>query len=438
MLADDYAMCFKLPELINSVPEYIIFIVKKTWFFYMTWQGGFFCYLINYPLLSISKEIFNIINSFIFMGSFYLIYRHIIGHKESSPLIYAVSFLTITLLIPSFVQSCLWWTGSLTYLFPLFFTLLFLLFYRLKTEQPSTLFFTIIVSLGVFLLGLLSGNGHGPIALISCGISLGFIIYWKWKKLSIPFWALSGFIGSFIGCALMAFSPGNAARAAIMNQKALENGINSGYLHSAFSFLNSHLITECYCILLLCLILIFLILAFSKTLSINYSIAYIYIITTLLAFFATIFTPASSRTFLFIPVFLIIGFLIILSQFNNFFNVKKLLSTLFAFSFILFLLFSAKTFHYAKHTKTFVEEIEKFARQEVAQGHLQLFLPAGQSFPRYKLFTQNLEQWKYGFSKYIGADTIKEIYIIEEILDVHKAIEYAQKPENQNKILEEK
>ena len=214
LIADDFNYSYGLNDKrLDSVID--IFNYQKH--HYMTWTGRTVVHCIAQFFLMYPKWIFNIFNSLIYILFIYLIYKHAVGKKnECRPSMLLIIQLCLWFSLPVFGQDILWLVGSCNYLWGLTIVLLFLLVYRvyLDEEKKLPLVKTIFLSLFMFLFGIITGwtNENTVAALLAMLVM--FAIYQFFMKKKLYMFQITGFIGTFIGFAIMILAPGNSVRSA--------------------------------------------------------------------------------------------------------------------------------------------------------------------------------------------------------------------------------
>ncbi len=222
--ADDYFAAFVwpdgvrmlglLPEGTKRVSEYTDLLMNlKT--YYLNWGGripgsmpvSFFVWK--------GKSFFNVINAlmmtFLVAEIYWLTHKGIITSRFQGSYIIWI-FLIIWTFNISFVDTCLWLSGSCNYLWMMVIVLAFLIpyvrnYYDINTFQRNKFFF----SLCMFILGILAGWTHET---SNCWIilSLAYLLYKCYMSYELTLWKISGFIGFCIGYAALILAPGNFSR----------------------------------------------------------------------------------------------------------------------------------------------------------------------------------------------------------------------------------
>lgn len=214
LIADDFNYSYGLNDKrIDSVSD----IFKYQKHHYMTWTGRTVVHCIAQFFLMYPKWVFNIFNSLVYLLFIYLIYKHAVGKRnECRPSILLIIQLCLWFSLPVFGQDILWLVGSCNYLWGITIVLLFLLIYRfsLDEEKKLTVLKTILLSIFIFLFGVITGwtNENTVAALLAMLVM--FAIYRLFLKKKLYMFHITGFIGVFIGFAIMILAPGNAIRSA--------------------------------------------------------------------------------------------------------------------------------------------------------------------------------------------------------------------------------
>ena len=168
--------------------------------------------------LYIGKPIFNIINSFVFLGLIFLIYFYSYGSFKNFNIPW---FLLINFILwgvtPAFGESFLWLTGSSNYMYGIFIVLIFLLPYRIKLNDSfkdvsNNGISMFLMAIMYFFIGIMAGwtNENTSISLIIMIIL--FLFNYKIQNIRYSLWMFTGLAGSIFGCILMLTSPGQASR----------------------------------------------------------------------------------------------------------------------------------------------------------------------------------------------------------------------------------
>ncbi len=204
----------ELPENVRrvlSVSDY--FDSLKTYYF--TGGGRVPGAIIGGLFANIDKVIFDVFNSFVFVLLIVVIYW--LSHKGRITLDFDFSwlvwiFFALWTFNGPFVDTYLWMSGAINYLWMMVVVLLFLLPYVRDFYSPDS-YETAgkRMAWSMFFIGLLAGCSHETT--ICCVILLLF--YWLYlckKENMLQAWKITGFTGLCIGYTCLVFAPGNFTR----------------------------------------------------------------------------------------------------------------------------------------------------------------------------------------------------------------------------------
>lgn len=174
-------------------------IIKSQVLMYKLWSGRVLIHTLIQVLLFIGKNMFNILNSLVFLSLVILIKE--IAKIKSNIFNITLIFVLLWLFIPIFPETTLWLSGSLNYMWP--GTLMIYLIYRLDKLEYNKL--TLIIS---FIVGASQENTS---ILIN-----GFILYYLLKEIvlhkKIDINLLKSFFATFSGMIFLFIAPGNFKR----------------------------------------------------------------------------------------------------------------------------------------------------------------------------------------------------------------------------------
>lgn len=218
LFADDYSYSFSFAneEWINSISDIITSQIEH----YKILNGRSITHFLGQLFLYLGKPIFNIINSFAFIGLIFLIYFHSYGTFKNVNLPW---FILINFILwgvtPNFGQSFLWLIGSSNYMYGILLILVFLVPYRIEMNdnihyKKENKLYEFLKAIICFIMGVISGwtNENTSVSLIVI-IILCLGLY-KLQNKKYKIWMFSGFLGSIIGCIIMLTSPGQSSRLA--------------------------------------------------------------------------------------------------------------------------------------------------------------------------------------------------------------------------------
>ena len=232
LINDDYFAAFVWPEgvpingylpddteRINEFSD----IFKTLKAYYFTWGGrlpgaspvSFFVWQ--------GKNWFNPVNALMFV--FLIMEVYWLSHEGTVSLDFNLSyvmgiFFSLWAFNCSFVDTCLWLSGSCNYLWMTVIILAFLIPYVRNYFNSDFLNNrSYIFSFGVFILGVLAGWSHETTTCWLIIVMCSYLFFCqKWHNLQL--WKVAGFVGLIIGYALLIFSPGNYTRLSLQNGAA--------------------------------------------------------------------------------------------------------------------------------------------------------------------------------------------------------------------------
>ena len=196
--------------------------------FYFAWTGRFLSTFINYIFLYFPKIIFNVVNSIVYIGLIYLIYKMVkrddknSTDKENALLVTTIFCLT-WVLVPSVGQVMFWQIGAVIYLWMYLLAALLICYYIRLLRKQKTLKDNILNIILITILGLAAGNGFETNSLVLLMFIFLTLVYIRFiKKEKLPKVAIFGFVASLIGFFTNFFSPGNSVR---MESMGTEGGL---------------------------------------------------------------------------------------------------------------------------------------------------------------------------------------------------------------------
>mgnify|MGYP003306778664 FL=1 len=110
-------------------------------------------------------------------------------------------------LTPVFGQNCIWLIGSCNYLWTTVIILSFLLMYREKDKKKDT----VVLTLGMFLLGVIAGWTNENTAFGLIVVTALSMFAYKGKN-KLPKYKIGGLVGTITGFVTMILAPGNYVR----------------------------------------------------------------------------------------------------------------------------------------------------------------------------------------------------------------------------------
>jgi hypothetical protein len=211
---------------------------------YLQWTGRVVGHFMIRVFMAMPKMVFNICNTFVFIGVTLLAYKLADPVKKFNVPVYLFVFFAIWLYAPEFGEAVFNITAANVHMWGPFRILCFLLPYSLYIANQKTLKDNYAMAVLVFALGLLAGwsneNASGGAILAV----LAFFAYCRVFKLKYAKWMFSGFIGCVMGYAFLVLAPGNSVRAAqfaddryILVKIASRFNLYTGVIRNEFSVL---------------------------------------------------------------------------------------------------------------------------------------------------------------------------------------------------------
>lgn len=217
-LSDDYAYLIDVRKA-SSLWD----LVKQQYGEYLSNSGRIIGQFNVRLSLSVNKQIFNVVNSGMFLALILLMYHNIQGKKKHDicVLLFVITFLWKYTV--SFGQTMLWICGACNYLWGSVFILGFFTCYRYFLEHPKDRKHPALLASGMFLFGVLAGwcneNTSGGGLLLVLMFSLN---YWrnnkKEGKKGVHSFMISGIAGMCCGILGMISAPGVRNRSETMSE----------------------------------------------------------------------------------------------------------------------------------------------------------------------------------------------------------------------------
>ena len=190
-------------------------IIQSQWAHYLTWGGRTVAHIFVQFFCLTGKLFFDFMNSLIYAALALLIYSTATGKLDvtnfsGGRLLWI--FFAMWWCIPEFFQTSLWLTGACNYLWMGAVQLAFLLPFSLTYWQKN---FWTNESIGMILLmailGLAAGWSNESGGAMIIFLTFLALVYF-WRKKQFERWMLAGFVGLFVGYALLMLAPGNFQR----------------------------------------------------------------------------------------------------------------------------------------------------------------------------------------------------------------------------------
>ena len=188
-------------------------ILYSQWQHYLTWGGRTVAHCFVQFFCMVGKVFFDVANGLMYAALALLIYycgTGSIQNLRGSMLLWILVALWFCL--PEFFQTSLWMTGSCNYLWMTVLQLAFLIpyvhkFWRRDFRSDSSP----VKIVGMTVFGILAGwsNESGGAMIIMLTF---FALIYFWRTRQLERWMLAGFVGLFVGYALLMLAPGNFQR----------------------------------------------------------------------------------------------------------------------------------------------------------------------------------------------------------------------------------
>ncbi len=397
------------PNKVNNLWD----IIQSQYNHYMLWGGRAIVHAIDQLLLMFNPFWSDLLNSVVFVGFAYMIYKIANINNSTNVFILILAALGIWLAQPAFPTTVLWLTGRAN---DLWGTLIIILFiypfcrYYHKQNTPANIVKTVYLFLG----GIIAGwtNENMSIALILFIITL--LIIMKYEKIPIPAWAISGLIGAIIGCGFLLLAPGNYARLAYTTQGEEASLISSfGFrMEVLYNHFKNYLLLPCF--IYGALLLIYIKNTSRRKRKKVLTISLLFLAVAIIAHLAMIATPMYPQRALFgIISFIIIAILILYANIELKSNVFRLCNLFVILIFTgFFSLDYYRDFRYLKlvdkfweQRTTFVEEQkEKGVKDIVFEDHFDIY-KTNFEFYDFSSFTDN---WvNNAYARYHGVNSVR-------------------------------
>lgn len=214
-LSDDYAYLIDVKKA-GSLWE----LMKQQYGEYLSNSGRIIGQFNVRLSLSVDKQIFNVVNSGMFVALLLLMYHNIRRKKKYDIFVLLLILLFLWRYAVSFGQTMLWICGACNYLWGSVYILGFLTFYRYQLEHAEKSKHPLLLAIGTFFFGVLAGwcneNTSGGGLLLVLLFGLNFFLDEKRKRLR-PF-MVSGVLGMCCGIFGMISAPGVRNRSATMSE----------------------------------------------------------------------------------------------------------------------------------------------------------------------------------------------------------------------------
>ncbi len=205
-------------------------VFVKEYVHYNMQTGRYVVHSLDRIFFLFNKDVFNVVNSLVFVAMALLIYWFIIGKGNRNNIILMLIYPCLWIIAPTVGGEYLWQTGSFNYLWaPLISLSLYAFYFRLVTRDTVPTYKTWqkwIYAVLALLYGVICGNtAEIPGGILIVGIIGIWFYQLKIKKIHIYAWEITGFIGTIIGYIILMLSPGNHNRVVQANNEMMHGNI---------------------------------------------------------------------------------------------------------------------------------------------------------------------------------------------------------------------
>ncbi|MCM1136076.1 MAG: DUF6056 family protein [Clostridium sp.] len=217
-MSDDYAYLFQVREA-SSLGD----LIKQQYGEYLSNSGRIIGQFNVRLSLKLGKQVFNVINSFMFTALALLMYANIRRKKKHDIFVLLLIYTFLWRFAVSFGQTMLWICGSCNYLWGSVFILGFIAFFRHFLERADKIKHGALLAAGTFLFGVLAGwcnentSGGGFLLVLMCALNFWHDRRKNGRKSIYPF-MISGMLGMCAGMLGMVSAPGVRKRSATMSE----------------------------------------------------------------------------------------------------------------------------------------------------------------------------------------------------------------------------
>lgn len=200
-------------------------IIRQEYWQYHNWNGRSVLQIILKIFMLVPKPVFDVFNSFCYVGTMLLIYWNVNYKKKYDVFLYILINLCIWIFAVDFDQTILWIAGACNYLWGVFIILGFISIYRYYLQKGSEIKNKPLACVLLFVTGVLAGWGNentsgGAILIIGLFSMIYYFQNRRFNKVMI-----SGLLGSCIGFLFLLLAPGNAVRGAIVKAEETYSGL---------------------------------------------------------------------------------------------------------------------------------------------------------------------------------------------------------------------
>ena len=219
-MSDDYAYAIEVRKA-GSIWD----LVKQQYGEYLSNSGRIIGQFNVRLSLAADKQIFNVVNSLMFIALVLLMYKNIRRKRKYDLLVLLLIITFLWKYAVSFGQTMLWICGACNYLWGSVFILGFVTFYRYFLEHPEKIKHGWALAAGTFFFGVLAGwcnentSGGGLLLVLLFGLNFWLNKKKTGKRRIYPF-MISGVIGMCCGILGMVSAPGVRNRSEVMSEDA--------------------------------------------------------------------------------------------------------------------------------------------------------------------------------------------------------------------------
>ena len=198
-------------------------IFYSQWQHYLTWGGRSVAHSFVQFFCMVGKVFFDVANGLMYGALALLIYFFGTGKfelRDMSGSMLLWIFVAMWFCLPEFFQTSLWMTGSCNYLWMTVLQLAFLIpFVRKFWRSDFWTGSSPVKVVAMFLFGVVAGwsNESGGAMIIMLAF-FALVYFWRTKRLER--WMIAGFVGLFVGYALLMLAPGNFQRYVVDSNEA--------------------------------------------------------------------------------------------------------------------------------------------------------------------------------------------------------------------------
>ncbi|MDR2480562.1 MAG: DUF6056 family protein [Treponema sp.] len=182
--------------------------------YYSSWGGRLPSFFFGHLFVAFGKFFFNISNAAVYLLFMLLVYFHASGSlKKFNPLVFMAINILFWFAVPAWGENFLWLNGSVVYLWPAAFALLFLVPYRMKMENNAYAI-NVPCALLFFCAGVLAGCGNETLGASVISLLIAYFVVKCRSREKIALFEISGCAGFLAGFIILLAAPGSHLRAA--------------------------------------------------------------------------------------------------------------------------------------------------------------------------------------------------------------------------------